>query len=261
MIVGLLVLGFMNQKRNKILCLFILKLLIFFSIIGHCIAAEKIKVGYYELPPYISAELERYGIVGLIFEKALENQAVLQYIAVPAVRLPYLLNSEEIMVGTTTIDNLCANPEYKCSEAIKAISVILAYKAESNEFDNVASLEELKTHLNDIGQTKENILFDAQGKQIKFREIRNIQQGLDLLAMGRLKGVLMNEEVFDFKTARKEINLSVKKTKNLTLVPLRIIVKSNSKYQWIIKNIDDYMQKNTYDKIWFDYYVNSAVQK
>jgi hypothetical protein len=249
----------MNQRRSSSLFLFALIACIVASASNTCMAGEGLKIGFYELPPYLSADLEKHGVIGLLLEKALAGQVAIQYVSVPIVRLPYLINTEEIMVGVTTVDSLCKNSvEYKCSALIKAISVVLAYKPEYHEFDSVASLEELRANLDSIGQTKESFLFDKTGQQLKFREVKDMQQGLDLLNINRLKGFIMNEEVFDFKKIRKEFDQSIKKTKTLTLTPLHIIVKSNSKYQWVITSVNNYIQKNTYDGIWFDYYMNYA---
>ena len=232
-------------------------LLIFITSCSNCFAQQKIKIGFYELPPYISASLKSYGVVGLLLEKALKDKGDVELVPVVSVRIQYAINSEIVVAGVTITDDLCnKTEEYLCSEVIKSAPVILAYKSENAEFAKIASLEVLKNKLNFIGLPKEYILYDKRHELLKFKKIKNVDSGLKLLAAQRLTGFIFNEEAFDYNKGHKLIDQTIEKSKALLQTPIRVVVKNNNKYKWIVQSINDYIKKNSYDSLWFDYYVN-----
>ncbi len=251
---------YMSLRRNKVLFLFTLIAGLFVNIGGSsCIAQEKIKIGFSELPPYMTGKLEKHGVAGLLLEKALEGKGEIQLVPVVSVRLPYLINMEEVVAGVTTDNDLCnKTTDYVCTEIIKTISVVLAYRPETVEFANISSLDELKKDLNSIGQQKEYTFFDKEHNLLKFKEMKDDDSGLKLLWIQRLKGLLINADVFDYNKAHKIIDQSMKKSNALSQIPIRIIVKNNDKTKWIIQSINEYMKTNTYDSIFLDYYLNYA---
>ena len=247
----------MKGRTNKKLFLITLTTLIFINI--GCVAEEKINIGFSELQPYMSASLEKHGVTGLLLDKALAEKGTVQLTPITAIRLPYLLNAGDIAAGVTIDNDLCSKTtEFKCSEVIKLVSVILAYRPENIEFNNVTSLNDLKKDVSSIGQPKEYVLFDTDHNQLKFKAIKDVNSGFKLLTAQRLKGFLVNEDIFDYNKVHNLIDPAIHKSKPLLQIPIRIIVKNNDKYQWIIQNINNYIQKNPYDSIWLDYYLNYA---
>ena len=248
----------MNQKQNKNLLLSVITL-IFASIGGSSIAKETIKIGFYELPPYMSASLEKQGVIGLLLEKALKDKGEIQSFPVIPVRVTYLLDNAEITAGVTTVDTLCNNStEYTCSNVIKLIPIVLAYRPENIEFNNIQAVDELKQYSNSIGQPKEYVLIDKGNNPLKFKEIKNASSGFKLLETRRLQGVLISEDVFDYDKVHNLIDQTMKKSKQLLQVPIHIIVKNKAESQWIIQSVNEYMKNNSYDSLWLDYYLNYA---